>query len=194
MHTTSETKLLISLQSGRVYRREEMTTFSKAIDRDLKKLSDKGVLLKAGPGLYYKPKFSRFGLLPPKEKELVHSFLGDTHFLLFSWNDYNALNLGLSQVYNSYIVYNYKRYLEQELGGKLFHFRRPSRGFPSKLSKEYLLVDLVDNINALEDPMEITLRIRKQLGNFNTTQVLTLARRYGKERTKKIFEELCEGK
>lgn len=191
MKIASETKLFNSLRAGKVYRRAMLASFSKAVDRDLKNLSQKGILLKAGPGLYYKPKLSRFGSLPPNEKDLIHSFLGDEHFLLFSWNDYNALGLGLSQIYNSYVVYNHKRYLQQNLAGTLFHFRRPARGFPSTVSKEYLLVDLVDNIQSLgEDPEEIKSRIRNQFQNFNSPLVLRLAKKYGKEKTRNFFEEL----
>ena len=49
------------------------------------------------------------------------------------WNQYNALGLGLTQLYNRLIVYNHKRHGIFKLGNKTFDFRRPARGFPMKL-------------------------------------------------------------
>src|SRR3989338_7422643 len=98
MQTTSSQKLSHHLKLGYVYRREDLLAHSKAVDRDLITLSDRGVLEKVAPGLYYAPKTSRFGTLPPNENVLVKAFLKDNQFLLVSWNAYNALGLGLTQV------------------------------------------------------------------------------------------------
>lgn len=193
MRARSELKLLRSLRAGKVYRRDKLRARSTAVDRDLKKLSEEGVLVKAGPGLYYKPKVSRFGPLPADEHDLIKAFLSDDKFLLFSWNNYNALGLGLTQLYNSYVVYNLKRHEQIQLGGKLYDFNRPTRGFPSKLSKEYLLVDLVNNISALgENEEEMKLKIENQFKNFDRQTVKKLVTKYGKKNTKKFFEDLCK--
>src|SRR5688572_29733901 len=99
MNTTTR-QLVSHLKSGRVYRREALLPFSKAVDRDLMDLTTEGVLEKVAAGLYYKPATSRFGSLPPDDKELVKEFLRDNNFLLYSWNHYNSLGLGLTQLYN----------------------------------------------------------------------------------------------
>src|SRR5438477_11902292 len=105
---TSSKRLENHLEMGRVYRREALLPFSNALDRDLKKQERLGTLEKVGVGLYYCPRKSRFGALPPTDHELVGSFLKDDPYLLFSWNDYNALGLGLTQLYNSVVVYTRK--------------------------------------------------------------------------------------
>lgn len=193
MRKKSENALLQNLRPGRVYCREKLKYFSKAVDRDVKNLTEKAALVKVGPGLYYKPKVSRFGFLPPNETDLVREFLGEDNFLLFTWNDYNTMGLGLTQLHNSYVVYNYKRHEKINLDGKLFYFRRPARGFPSKLSREYLLVDLVNNISHLgEEVAVLESRIMQEFFNFNTSSVLKLAKKYGKIKTQKFFEELCK--
>jgi hypothetical protein len=61
VHTISYKKLTSHLKAGRTYRREMLVPFSKAIDRDLMKLTQQGILEKVGSGLYYKPAISRFG-------------------------------------------------------------------------------------------------------------------------------------
>ena len=50
---------------------------SNAVDRHLRELVDSGQLLKLAQGLYYAPKQSKFGPLPPEDDQLVEGFLRD---------------------------------------------------------------------------------------------------------------------
>jgi Family of unknown function (DUF6088) len=191
MRTSSHQKLAVHLKAGRVYRRETLYAFSKAIDRDLATLADKGVLKKIAAGIYYKPASSRFGVLPPEDEDLVQCFLRDDIFLVFSWNQYNALGLGLTQLYNRLVVYNHKRHGIFKLGNKTFDFRRPARGFPNKITPEFLLVDLVNNLDQLaEDKDFIKSQIVRNIHKFNRQKVNQCVKEYGKVATKHFFEEI----
>lgn len=193
MNTYSFEKLDHLLRRGRVYRREMLLSFSKAVDRDLEKLVKAGKLQKLSGGLYYKPATSLFGALPPKVDNLVKCFLRDDSFLLYSWNKYNALGLGLTQLYNRVVVLNHKRHGVFTLGNKEFDFRRSNRGFPTKLTQEFLLVDLVNNLNELaEDTSLVKERILKNLSRFDLGKLLRMAEEYGKVGTKHYFEEICQ--
>lgn len=192
MMTTPHLKFVSHLRSGRVYRREELLRFSKAVDRDLMLLTNSKVLKKVAAGLYYKPAKSDFGVLPPDDAELVKSFLKGDPFLLYSWNHYNSLGLGLTQLYHQSVVYNHKRHGLFKLGNKEFNFCRPSRGFPKELTPEFLLVDLVNNLNDLaEDANFIKEQIHKRLSQFNFKKVVYYAKKYGKVGTKCFFEEIA---
>ncbi len=167
--------------------------FSTAVDRDLIILTEKGLVEKVGPGLYYRPIVSRFGTLPPKEEDLVSCFLQGDPFLLYSWNEYNALGLGLTQLYNRWVVYNRKRHGLLELNGRKFDFRRPARGFPTHLTPEFLLVDLVNNLAGLsEETGFVKPQIQKNLARFDRDQLLHNARSYGKIGTCCFFEEIIQ--
>lgn len=191
MNTISHQQLNKNLKVGNVYRREHLTRFSKAVDRDLHTLVSKGLLDKVAPGLYYKPKHSKYGALPPPEDEMVQAFLKEDQYLLFSWNDFNSLGLGLTQLYNSTVVYNFKRHCKCKLGNKQFDFRRPPRGFPQQLSREYLLVELVNNLRLLaEDSDSVKAAIKTHFNKFNKKVTLTLAKQYGKVSTRRFFEKL----
>ena len=110
---------------------------------------------------------------------------------MFSWNQYNSLGLGLSQIYNSAVVYNRKRHGVFKLGGKTFDFRRPARGFPSRLSPEFLLVDLVNNLDELsEDSHLIKSQIKDNMQRFNWKKVLEHAEHYGKIATTRFFKDI----
>lgn len=185
----STAKLMNNLEMGKVYRRETLMPFTKAVDRDLKSLSKAGALKRVAPGLYYYPKHSRFGELPPNDFDLVNTFLKDDPFLLFSWNDYNSLQLGLSQLYNKMVVYNYKRHEEVQLGNKLFDFRRPNKGFPTELSKEFLLVDLLNNLSEVTDnPEELKKNVKEKLSSFDLEKLRLITKWYGKVGTKKFLK------
>ena len=98
------------LHAGKVYRREDLALVSNAVDRHLRELVSGGALKRLAQGLYYAPKKSAFGVLPPDDQELVATFLRDKDFLVFSPSSYNTLGLGTSQLYNKTLVYNHKRH------------------------------------------------------------------------------------
>ena len=133
------------LQPGEVYRRADLQEWSTSVDRHLQELVKDGTLQKLSGGLYYVPAQSTFGKVPAEEHALVEAFLKDKHFLLTSPSDYNSLGVGTTQLYNTRRVYNYKRHGEFKLGNRSFQFvRRPY--VPNKLTSEFLLVDLVNNL------------------------------------------------
>lgn len=190
MHTTSHEKLAAHLKPGRVYRRDMLLSYSKAIDRDLMTLVKKGALEKLSTGLYYKPSISRFGALPSQDKDLVKCFLRDDSFLLYSWNLYNSLGLGLTQIYNRLVVYNRKRHGIFNLGGKEFDFRRPLRGFPHKLTSEFLVIDLLNNLGELaEDTESVKNQIKHSINKYDRKKLALYAKQYGKIATKHFIEE-----
>lgn len=191
MKTRNQDKLFQKLSVGRVYRRQVLANLTTAVDRDLASLLMGGLLQKVAPGLYYKPKTSRYGLLPPGDNELVKAFLGNNDFLLYSWDQYNALGVGLTQLYNRVVVYNRKRHGLFELSHREYDFRRPARGYPRKLTPEFLLIDLMNNLNELEeDPELIKKNIKNKLPSFNKPKLMWNARKYGKVRVLRFFEKL----
>lgn len=56
------------LEAGRVYRREDLARMSTAVDRHLRELLASGRLKKLAHGLYYAPKQSNYGPLPPADE------------------------------------------------------------------------------------------------------------------------------
>lgn len=188
MHTKSAQKLFSHLKSGFIYRREDLSHLSKAVDRDLITLTKKNVLKKVSPGIYYVSKKSRFGVLLPNSKLLVKTFLKDNQFLLFSADVYNTLGLGLTQTYNKMIVYNRKRHGVFQLANQKFDFRRPSYGFSKNLTPAFLLVDLLNHADELadEDVSLLPEKIKK-LPMSLLKKAKNCALRYGKVKTKKIL-------
>lgn len=186
---TKEDTLLNRMSVGEVYRRSDLMKYSSTADRYLEKLVSEKKVLRVSAGLYTRPKLSAFGAVPPTDKELVSSFLKDDRFLLNSFNNYNQLGLGLTQLYNNKVVYNYKRHGEFELNGKKFSLKRLPK-FPSKLTKEYLLVDLFNNLKYVaEDQNKVIENFLKNKSNFDAKKVMRMAREYARPHTLKLLEK-----
>ncbi|HAH04953.1 MAG TPA: hypothetical protein DCM05_00280 [Elusimicrobia bacterium] len=182
-------KLKHAMRPGHVYRRQDLEGSSLAVDRDLKTLVDRGEVRKLAGGLYYRPRKNPFGAAPPEDRELVRAFLKTDDFLLTSYNHFTQLGFGLTQVYNSYVVYNHKRVGEFTLGGKRFRFRVVP-AYPHKLSKEYLLVDLLNNLKNLPDDTTLVLRnLRTRLAEFDREGVRDCVTRYGRPAAKAALQE-----
>lgn len=150
-------RLATSLRPGRVYRREALAEISHAVDRHVRELVAGGVVKKLAPGMYYVPRMSNFGPVPPEDTEVVFSFLRDKDALIFSPSAYNAIGLGTTQLYNRTLVYNHKRHGIFKLGNRLFDFRVKPR-FPKKLTPEFLFVDLLNNLDHLAEDRDAVLK------------------------------------
>lgn len=189
-------KLLSQLSEGTVYSWSALKEHSSSPGRDVKRLLDEGLLNKVGPGLYTPPKKSRFGVVPPKEDELVKNFLKSDDFLLFSTNQYNSLGLGLTQLKNETVVYNKKRHEPLVFSGRKFEFKRPNNGYPNKLTAEFLVVDLMNNLNSVgEDSGKLKENVDRAVrsNKFNKKLLVELANAYGKVGTRKFFSKFSTG-
>jgi hypothetical protein len=175
------------LRSGQVYRRGDLVRWSSAVDRHLKQLVEEGTLTKLAGGLYAYPKATVFGKAPAEDDRLVEAFLKDHRFLLASPNAYNSLGVGTTQLYDKTIVYNHKRHGDFVLGGRKFAFRvRPS--FPKSLTKEFLLVDLVNNLDQLaENRQEVLARVAEKAASCDARRLERASHHYGNVKTRKFF-------
>jgi len=175
------------LMPGHVYRRNDLKKWSNAVDRHLHGLLQDETLQKLAPGLYYYPKVSVFGKTPPEDEVLVRSFLKDDRFLLTSPNDYNKLGVGTTQLYNKRTVYNHKRHGDFKLGNRVFSFQRKPH-FPKQVTPEFLLVDLVNNLETLaEDQPAVLKRVKEKVAAISVKKLRNAVSQYGSVKTKKLF-------
>ena len=180
------------LKRGEVYRRSDLSQWSKAVDRHVSTLVKEGTLQKLKTGLYYYPNESVFGSLPPEEASLVSTFLKDDYFLVTSPNDYNSLGVGTTQLYNKRVVYNHKRHGEFKLGGRTFTFQVKHR-FPKKPTTEFLLVDLVSNLDKLAEDTEFVLNnVRAKIKSMDMKKLKRAVHEFGSVSAKTFFMPLLK--
>ena len=180
------------LKPGRVYRRADLDKWSTAVDRHLQQLTRAGELEKLSGGLYYVPKQTAFGKAPASEQELITAFLKDGHFLITSPNDYNSLGVGTTQLYNTRKVYNTKRHGTFKLGKRSFDFvRKPF--VPAKVTKEFLLVDLLNNLKNLSEDQPVLLEnIKQRAKEMDQKKLKQLAADFGTVGTRHTLEPVLE--
>lgn len=159
------------LQEGKVYRRADLEQWSNAVDRHLSQLQQAGVLMKLSGGLYYCPKMTVFGVAPADDETLVEAFLKDRRFLLTSPNLYNALGLG----------------------GRTFRFVMKPH-FPVKPTPEFLLVDVVNNLDQLaEDREQVLKQVQNKAHSMDKHALAKAVQEYGGVRAKKFFSKALAG-
>lgn len=142
---------------------------------------------KLSQGLYYHPKQSAFGATPPDEQDMVRVFLKDNRFLITSPNLYNSLGVGTTHLYNIKIVYNHKRHGEITLGNNPFLFQIKHH-FPKTATPEFLLVDLVNNIDRLaEDHQSILDNALKKAKQFDAAKLKHAVKNYGTIKTQRLL-------
>ena len=177
------------LNPGQVYRRGDLAQWSTAVDRHLKWLLAEGILQKLARGLYYCPAKASFGPVPPEDGKLVRAFLKSDEFLLTSPNLYNSLGVGTTQLYNKRLVYNHNRHGRYTLAGKVFEFRKKQK-FPKVLSKEFLLVDLLNNLHELAEDREAVLQsVKRKMLKKSKSRMKRVVNTYAGERTKTLFNQ-----
>ena len=160
------------------------------MDRHVAELVNDGTLQKVSPGVYYYPQKSIFEQQPPEDTALVHAFLKDDKFLITTPNAYNALSVGTTQLYNTTIVYNHKRYGKFKLGNIALNFHMKYY-FPYTLTKEFLLKDLMNNPDQLaEEPQQILESISAKVKSMDHKRLVQLNNTYVSIRTKKILSSM----
>ena len=182
-------KLKKHLKPGQVYRRNDLAQWSTAVDRHLKRLLAEGTLQKLARGLYYCPVKASFGPVPPEDEKLVRAFLKGDDFLLMSPNLYNSLGVGTTQLYNKRVVYYHKRHGRYTLAGKVFEFRKKQK-FPKVLSKEFLLVDLLNNLSELaEDRDDVLQSVKEKMLKEPRSRMRRVVNAYAGKRIKALFNQ-----
>lgn len=111
---------------------------------------------------------------------------------MFSSNTYNALGVGTTQLYNEQIVYNRKRHGKFKFGNRIFNFQVKTY-FPKELSKEFLLIDLVNNVNRLAEEQDVVLgRVVQVAACMDISVLKKMIRRCGGARVAKHFTLINE--
>jgi len=175
-----------------VYRRTDLLRWSNSVDRHLKKLIAGGTLQKLRRGLYYRPRQFEFGEAPADEKALLKAFLGTNRCVVISPNVYNQLGVGTTQLYNTRVVYNQERNGTFLFGNRIFTFKRRSR-IPRQLSAEFLLVDLVNELDQLaEDQDAVLCRVRERAKTMDCKKLSRAISLYGTIPTQKRFKSILQ--
>ncbi|MFC1529570.1 hypothetical protein ACFL6R_02525 [Gemmatimonadota bacterium] len=179
------------LSPGAVYRTSDLSKWASNPSRTADRLVREGELVYLTKGLYYRPRMSRFGKVPPDHQKLLRAFLKDDRFLITGPEFWTELGLGATAVFSHTLVYNTKRSGYFNLGGRAYYLRRIP--FPVHPPAEWFVVDLIEHydmagvsIEMLKDKLANALREAR----FNRKLLSQMGNKYGKKRTRKLIEEV----
>ena len=177
----------VRLVAGKVYRTSELKRWDSNPTRLAHKLVEEGHLTQLRHGLYVHSSQSRFGPVPPKDRELLRAFLAGDRFVETGPRFWNALGLGTTAVFAMPLVYNQKRSGVFEFGKRRFLLKRVA--FPSKPTPEWYVVDLFENAEqAATSRSSLANALAHALarGEFDAKNLRQMARRYGSKQTQAL--------
>lgn len=172
------------LQEGRVYRTEEFRQVDSNPTRLVKRMVAQGRLMPLRHGLYYAPRQSSFGPVPPREGELLRAFFRGKPYLRTGPSTWNTLGLGTTMVEARPLVYNTTRTGQVELAGRHFDLRRAR--FPRRATPEFFVVDLLENRGRAGLDPELAhhaLVEALKVGRFSGDALESMATRFGTQVT-----------
>ncbi len=181
------------LEPGRVYRTRDFSPWAKNSPRLAKRLEQEGVLVRLRNGLFFHPRTSRFGAVPPADDEILNRFLDGSPYVVTGTERWNALGLGTTAAFASSLVYNQKRSGRFTLAGKVFDLRRVS--FPEHPPKEWYVVDLFENADragASRTDLARALGSALRRGAFDARRLRRMAAEFGSRSTQALIERAIE--
>lgn len=182
-----------SLPAGHVYRARDLRRWGKNAARIASDLVASGQLVKLAGGLYASPRRTKFGELPPADRDVMKAFLNRGPFVFTGPEYWNPLGLGSTAMFASQLVYNTKRSGEFTLGKRKFLLRRVS--FPRKPTPEWFVVDLVENhamAGVNRESLETHLAEAVRAGKFEAQELLDMAKCYGTKATLALVQRAVE--
>jgi len=171
----------LSFEAGRVYRTSHLRRWGANPTRLAARLERRGDLRRLTHGLYYAPRRSKFGEVPPSAEALLDAFLQGTLYVITGPARWNALGLGSTALFAHPLVYNMKRSGRLNLGGRTFDFRQIA--FPVEPPAEWFIIDLLRHTRAAgvsRATIETHLARALAAGRFDADRLLHMAARFGR--------------
>ena len=81
------------LEAGMLYRQSFSTVPETAYYKALERLCRQGTLIHLTKGIYYRPKQSRFGVVPISEKEIISHYTGNSRGVVIGYTLFNRKGL-----------------------------------------------------------------------------------------------------
>lgn len=177
------------LHPGKVYRTRDFRKWGANPTRLAARLVREGALEKLQNGLYYRPKMSSFGQVPPNTAEILRAFFAGSPYLVTGSARWNELGLGVTAVLAYPLVYNTTRTGLLRIGRKKFLLRRVR--FPKEPPTEWFAIDLIENrdlagisLAELEEGLRRALRARR----LDAARLHEMADGYGTRETQALVE------
>ena len=182
---------------GQLYKRSALRVLSPhSLERHIAELVDTKVLRKQAPGIYLCIGGVTGDDGPvPDEKKLIETFLRDERYLVVTEKDYKTAGLPTPKTKGEKLVYNHKRHgygRKFRLGAIRYEFRvKPF--IPEKLSKAFLIVDVINNLHLIVGDKKHAQRVVKnRAATIPYDKMVEAINEYAGARARKFFADFLE--
>jgi hypothetical protein len=185
------------LEYGKLYKRSALRVLSPhSLERHIAELVDTKVLRKQAPGIYLCIGGVTGDDGPvPDERELLETFLRDDRYLVLTEADYKAAGLPVPKIKGEKLIYNHKRHghgRKFRLGAIRYEFRvKPF--IPKKITKAFLIVDVINNLDFVTGDKKHAQRVVKnRAAPIPQDEMKEAINEYAGARARKFFKDFLE--
>lgn len=120
-----------------------------AFYKTLQRMCDSGELVKIAKGTYHLPKFSKYGIVPPSEKEIVSAFIENKTGTIIGYSLYNSLNLTTQIPKTVVVVSSSIDSFTKSIRNVIVH-QMPVE-FSEEIQNMVHALDVLQNFNSIQD-------------------------------------------
>lgn len=145
-----------------------------AVAPALSRLRKQGFIERLEKGKYFKPRSTRFGKLPPSEREVLNLFSRDKNYIV-GMAAYNRLGL-TTQVPNEIVILGNKYNRKRKLSGLNIRYQKSFSSIRAESENLYQIVDALKNLKRIPDAnVNQSLRILIQsIASLNKNEQIKL--------------------
>ena len=154
----------------KLYREELSSQISESTYyKKIKEMCESEELVKLAKGIYYKPKVSKYGTVPPSEKEIIDAFTANETGTVVGYSLYNALNL-TTQISKQVVVLSSSLEGRTTIGNIIIY--PVSLEFTPKITNMVHGMEVLQNFDTIQDiNYSAFLAYMEQLANsFNSNE------------------------
>ncbi len=131
--------------------REKLSEYvsEAAFYKTLQRMCESGELLKIAKGTYHLPKFSKYGIVPPSEKEIVSAFIENKTGTIIGYSLYNSLNLTTQIPKTVVVVSSSIDSFTKSIRNVIVH-QMPVE-FSEEIQNMVHALDVLQNFNSIQD-------------------------------------------
>lgn len=120
-----------------------------AFYKTLQRMCESGELVKIAKGTYHLPKFSKYGIVPPSEKEIVSAFIENKTGTIIGYSLYNSLNLTTQIPKTVVVVSSSIDSFTKSIRNVTVH--QMSLEFSEEIQNMVHALDVLQNFNSIQD-------------------------------------------
>ena len=142
----------------------------------LSRMCKSGTLCRIAKGTYYRPKSSKYGIVPPSQKEIIAAFTEPDKGTVVGYSLYNSLKLTTQVSKNIEVLSSQLNQQTKNISNVLLQFC--DLVYTPEVKRTIHILEVLQNFSQIQD--------------LNYRQFISLCEKFAFEYDSKVFEEVCQ--